>query len=74
MSRPDSEQNSEETKGLTVLQVVMSVLSAFFGVQSESNRRRDFEHGKPLHFIIAGLILAAAFVGAIALVVVLITP
>ena len=75
MSRSDSDQGESEKAGeLTVLQVVGSVLSAFFGVQSERNRRRDFEHGRPLHFVIAGLVLAAAFVGVIVSVVLLITP
>lgn len=32
------------------------------GVQSEKNRQRDFSHGKPLHFIVAGLLAALVFV------------
>ena len=45
-----------------LLDIVKSVLAAFFGVQSGKNRKRDFTHGKPLHFIIAGAILAIVFV------------
>jgi len=36
-------------------QVLGSVLAAFFGVQSERNRARDFTHGRPLHYILVGL-------------------
>ncbi len=43
-------------------QVVHSVLAAFFGVQSEANRQRDFTRGKPSQFIIIGLIATALFV------------
>lgn len=46
----------------TTLQVVMSVLAAFFGVQSERNRQRDFQQGQPIHFIIAGIILTVLFI------------
>lgn len=44
------------------LQVAASVLASFLGVQSDKNRQRDFQHGKPAHFIIVGLLLTAAFV------------
>ena len=44
------------------VQVIISVLASFFGVQSNRNRERDFEHGKPSHFIFAGLALTAIFV------------
>lgn len=42
--------------------VFKSVSASFFGVQSDEVRRRDFEHGKPSHFIVMGLILTVAFV------------
>lgn len=37
------------------LDIVLSVLSSFFGVQSARNQERDFRHGRPIHFIIVGL-------------------
>ena len=46
----------------TLLQVFMSVLSSFFGVQNRKNLERDFKHGKPSQYIIVGLVLTAAFV------------
>ena len=44
------------------LEVIKSVLASFVGVQSEKNRLRDFAQGKPIHFIIAGLILTVVFI------------
>lgn len=38
-------------------QIIGSVLAAFIGVQSNRNRARDFQHGRPLHYIIAGLVM-----------------
>ncbi|GKW50390.1 DUF2970 domain-containing protein [Halomonas pacifica] len=43
-------------------QVIKSVLAAFFGVQKERQRRRDFEQGRPGHFILVGLVAAAVLV------------
>ena len=56
----DSNQNPSPT--LSFGKLLMSVLSAFFGVQSEANRQRDFSSGKLSHFIIIGLILGLAFI------------
>ena len=39
-----------------------STMAAFFGVQSNANRERDFTHGKPSHFIAMGLLLGLVFV------------
>lgn len=50
----------------------MSVLAAFFGVQSSANRERDFSRGKASHFILLGLLatvlLIAILVGVVTLV------
>lgn len=43
-------------------QVVKSVLSSFFGVQSTANRERDFQHGSPAQFVIVGLLFTALFI------------
>ena len=42
--------------------VVRSVAAAFFGVQSNRNRERDFKHGKPIHYIIIGAAATVLFV------------
>jgi hypothetical protein len=49
----------------TITQVFKSVLAAFIGVQSEANRKKDFEHGSLSTYIIAGLIFTFLFVVAI---------
>jgi hypothetical protein len=51
-----------------------SVGAAFFGVQSDNNRERDFNQGKLSHFIIAGLIGVAIFIGVLVAVVSLVLP
>jgi hypothetical protein len=53
----------------TFWQTLLSVLSSFFGVQSERNRERDFRNGRPLHYILIGLLMAALFVISIILLV-----
>lgn len=53
---------SEDKKGIGVWEICKSVLMSFLGVQKESVRRRDFEKGKPAHFIIAGIVFTALFV------------
>lgn len=53
----------------TLWQTLLSVLSSFFGVQSERNRERDFREGRPVHYILVGLLMAALFVIFIILLV-----
>ena len=60
MTEPESEQVTR--KGTTKLQVAQSVGAALIGVQSSKNRERDFKTGKPLHFIIGGLIGTLLFI------------
>lgn len=42
--------------------VLKSVIASFFGVQSENNRKRDFEKGDPVQFILVGLVLTLLFI------------
>jgi len=51
-----------------------SIAAAFFGVQSESARKRDFSEGKLSHFIIVGLISVLIFIGALVAIVSLVMP
>lgn len=46
----------------TLMQVVASVLSAAFGVQSSANRERDFQHGSATTYIVAGAIFTVVFI------------
>lgn len=49
----------------TLWQTIASVAASFFGVQSSRNRARDFSRGKPLHFIVIGLVLTVVFIAVI---------
>lgn len=66
MSDTDQQPTGEEEeKDLTFLQLVGSALAAAFGVQSSRNRARDFSRGKPIQFIIVGVVLTVLFVLAV---------
>ena len=69
MTGQRSPQDSPDKKGLSVWQVAASTVAAAFGVQSKANKDRDFSTGKPVHFIIAGIVFTALFVIAIIAVV-----
>lgn len=60
---------SETEPDLGLLQVMGSVLAASFGVQSKENKVRDFTRGKPIHFIVAGLLFTCGFLLALILLV-----
>lgn len=53
---------TENKKGLTLLQVIGSVLAAIIGVQSEKNRQRDFESGSAKTYFIVGVIATILFI------------
>jgi len=53
----------------TLIDVIKSVLASFFGVQSDKNRQRDFQHGNPAQFIIVGLVLTTLFIVGIIIIV-----
>ena len=53
----------------TLLQVVASVIAAFFGVQSSRNRTRDFTRGKVIPFVLVGILLTLLLVGFLFFVV-----
>jgi len=61
--------NLDEPSGTGLGRVLRSVLSAFFGVQSNRNRERDFTHGKLGHFVLVGLVATTLFVLLVAGVV-----
>lgn len=51
-----------------------SVAAAFFGVQSNKNREKDFSQGKLSHFIIVGVFSVVVFIVALVTVVNLVIP
>ncbi len=66
---PDKDMQSAKP---SLAQVVGSVLSAAFGVQSNANRERDFTKGSAKVYIIAGLVFTVLFILALVGVVKLI--
>ena len=70
MQGPD--QNSDQPKPPTLLQIAFSVVAAAFGVQTNKNRQRDFAGGNPVVFIVTGLIFTVLFVLSIIGVVTLV--
>ena len=53
---------SEEKQDVSLMQVVKSVSASMFGVQSSKNRERDFTKGKPIHYIVVGLVFTLLFI------------
>jgi hypothetical protein len=53
----------------TIIEVFKSVFSAFIGVQSDANRKKDFTEGSLKTYVIAGIIFTVIFVGGIIFVV-----
>ncbi len=49
--------------------MVLSVLAAFFGVQSRSNYKRDFSSNSYWPYIFAGLVLMLVFIASVYLLV-----
>ncbi len=62
-------QKQEREKKPKLRALVLSVLAAGFGVQSDKNRQRDFTHGSPLAFIIGGLLFTLLFIASVATIV-----
>ena len=62
----DEKKDSGEDKGkpqeISALSVLGSVFRAWFGVQKEENRQRDFSSNNPVPFIVAGIIFAVIMV------------
>ena len=52
----------DKAKKITAFSFMSSIVAAAFGVQSNKNRERDFEHGKFHHFILGGIIFAVLFI------------
>lgn len=70
-----TEDDRKRDDRLSFWELLQSVLAALLGVQSESARHRDFSKGKPLHFIIIGVVatvlLVLIFAGIVRLVLTL---
>ena len=54
---------------MSIWRVFSSTVAAFFGVQTEHNRQKDFQTQSVLPFIIMGIILAIGLVISLILIV-----
>lgn len=61
--REGSDETGQQAPTPGWLDIAKSIGAAFFGVQTEANRRRDFAYGKLRHYVIAGIVATALFVG-----------
>lgn len=57
MISAEKKYKSESVRGVSWLQMLGSSIAAAFGVQSRSNRERDFQHGDIKKFAIAGVMV-----------------
>src|SRR3546814_5790904 len=55
--------------GVQTCALPICVAASMFGVQSSKNRRRDFTHGNPLHFIVVGLLMVGLFITVLVVIV-----
>ncbi|WP_434358086.1 DUF2970 domain-containing protein [Parasalinivibrio latis] len=62
-----SEKSSDKRPGLVTM--ILSVLAAMFGVQSDKNRRRDFAFGSATPYIALGIGFVVVFVLVLVVVV-----
>ncbi|PHR66224.1 DUF2970 domain-containing protein [Pseudidiomarina marina] len=66
--------NTEQPNKPSVLDIIISVLAALFGVQSDKNRQRDFNHGNPVIYVAVGAVFVILFVLTLVLVVSWVVP
>lgn len=65
----DFRDETHDNQRVGVVATILSVLAAFFGVQSSRARKRDFSHGSPVLFIGIALALTVGFVLTLVLIV-----
>lgn len=68
-----SQRESDSSASPGLMTVLASVFRAWFGVQSEAARARDFQSRSATPFIIAGVIFVVAMVLAVVTLVNLVT-
>jgi TRAP-type C4-dicarboxylate transport system permease small subunit len=68
-SKIEKEPSQESASSLSLLQTIISIFAAVFGVQSVDKHQRDFEKGDPTNFILAGIIFVILFIGTVFFIV-----
>lgn len=56
------DQHDDDKRPLGWGELMQSILAAALGVQSGRNRTRDFSRGRPVQFIVLGLLFSLIFV------------
>ena len=62
-------EEKQPTPSTNIWHIIISVVGAAFGVQSSKTRERDFTQGKPMNFIIGGIIFTIVFISTVFFVV-----
>lgn len=60
MSNKEDQTEDQDSPG--VFSVILSVLAAMIGIQSDKNRERDFEKGHIGNYIFVGIVVVVIFV------------
>jgi Protein of unknown function (DUF2970) len=55
-------ENEDQQQAPSFLNVLGSVMASMFGVQSSRRREADFTRGKPIHYILVGLLVTLVFI------------
>lgn len=71
---PSNSPVNPPSKDIPFWKVVLSVIQASFGVQSNRNRERDFTQGKFWAFVVAAVLFTGLFVLTIAFIVSIVLP
>ncbi|WP_299975987.1 DUF2970 domain-containing protein [uncultured Pseudoteredinibacter sp.] len=65
MEKPQDSENKQDSTTMDkpgFFTLIVSTFAAAFGVQTDKNRERDFQHGNIYSFIAAGIIFTVFFV------------
>ena len=55
-------ENKDQPPAPSFLSVLGSVVASMFGVQSSRRHETDFTRGKPIHYIMVGLLVTVVFI------------
>jgi hypothetical protein len=55
-------EKKDQQRAPSFLSVLGSVMASMFGVQSSRRHETDFTRGKPIHYIMVGLLVTLVFI------------
>ena len=58
----EHQKQNEDQKHVSIWKVAASVVAAMFGVRGSKARERDFTKGRPVDYIIVGLVFTVLFI------------